>query len=146
MGEQLTEFKVMRQEAYDAKADGIVDSAEATVIGVTAGIGGINAYQVVMIDPITGVSIPADGTNNTHAGHVVGMALANIAEGEDGFIQQIGGVENLSWDLDPGEIYYLTVAGTISKTPPAIGFWQRIGIAKDSVTLIINLGEPIKVI
>ena len=139
-------FTLMTREKFDVDVDGIVDRAEATVIGVTAGIGGINAYQVVMIDPITGVSIPADGTNSTHAGHVVGMALTDINEGEDGYIQQIGEVENLSWDLDLGEIYYLVVAGTLSKTPPVIGFWQRIGIAKDSVTLIINLGEPVKVI
>jgi len=142
----MTSIKVMRQAGYDADADGIVDSAEATVIKVTAGIGGINAYQLVMIDPITGVSIPADGTNSTHAGHAVGMALANIAEDDDGFIQQIGEIENLAWDLDPGEIYYLAVAGTISKMPPVTGFWQHVGIAKDSVTLIINLGEPVKVI
>lgn len=139
-------FTLMTREKFDVNIDGIVDRAERTVIGVTAGIGGINAYQLVIIDPISGVSIPADGTNSTHAGLVIGMALVNIAEGEDGYIQQIGEVENISWNLDAGEIYYLAVAGTISKTPPAIGFWQQIGVAKDSVTLIINLSEPIKVI
>jgi hypothetical protein len=133
--------KVMLQSAYDANADGIVDR---TGITVTAGIGGINAYQVVLMST-SEEAIPADGSNSTHAGLVVGMAPVAIAEGSEGSIQQMGEIVNLDWDLDPGEIYYVGVAGTISKTPPTTGFWQRIGIAKDSVTLILNIGEAIKV-
>lgn len=111
---------------------------------ITAGTGGINAYQVVIIDPVSGTSVPADGTNVTHAGLVIGMATENIAEGEDGYVQQSGEIENLAWDLDPGNVYYLDVAGTISKTPPVSGFWQKIGVAIDSVTLALQIGEAIK--
>lgn len=132
----------MRRDAYDANDDGIIDR-----IGIvaTAGIGGINAYQVVLMST-SEEAIPADGSNSTHAGLVVGMAPTAIAEGEDGTVQQIGEIENVTWNLDPGEIYYVGVAGTIAKTPPTTGFWQKIGIAKDSVTLILNIGEAIKVI
>lgn len=142
----MTAISLMKSNAYDVNDDGIVDRSSSVCTSVVAGSGGINAYQVVLIDPITGVAIPADGTNSTHAGLVVGMATATIADGEDGTIQQIGKIENSAWDLDPGEIYYLGVAGTISKTPPEIGFWQKIGVAKDPVTLILNICEAIKVI
>lgn len=112
-------------------------------VSVTAGTGGIDAYQVVMMSGDT--CIPADGTNPTHAGLVFGMAVASIPEGEDGSIIMSGEIENHDWDLDPGEIYYVSLAGTINKTPPPSGFWQKLGVAKDSVTLMLNLGEPIKV-
>lgn len=111
---------------------------------IIAGTGGINAFQVVLVAP-PGEGIPADGTNETHAGLVVGLALDDITEGEQGFVQTSGEIRNPAWDLDPGETYYLAVAGAISKTPPEHGFWQRIGVAKDSETLIIMLSEPIVV-
>ncbi len=135
----------MLQDQYDTNADGIVDVAGGIQILATAGIGGVVAYQVVMMWT-DGTVIPADGENATHAGLTFGMATETIAEDAEGSIQIGGEIENLSWNLDPGEIYYLAIGGTISKTPPATGFWQKVGVAKDSVTLIISLGEPILIL
>jgi hypothetical protein len=141
----MTIISVMKRAAYDANNDGIVDRAHGAVM-ITAGPGGINAFQVVIMAPDGSFAIPADGSNYTHAGLVIGMATTDISDGEDGPIKTSGEVVNPDWDLDPGEIYYVGVAGTISKTPAATGFWQKIGVAKDSVTLIISIGEAIKVV
>lgn len=117
-----------------------------STITITAGTGGINAYQVVIVDPASGTSIPADGTNATHAGLVIGMATEPIAEDAEGDAQQTGSIENLAWDLDPGCQYFLVAGGAISKTPPSTGFWQKIGVALDSVTLILQIGEAIEIV
>jgi len=45
--------------------------------------------------------------------------------------------------LDPGEAYFLGSGGDLTLTPPGSGFFQKIGVAKDSVTLLIQLSEPV---
>ena len=109
------------------------------------GTGGVNGFQVVFFGS-DGMVYPADGENPTHAGLVVGMASAAIAEGENGLIQMAGEIENPAWALVPGAAYYLGMAGTMSTTPPESGFWQRIGVTKNSTTLVLNFSEPIKLV
>jgi hypothetical protein len=136
----------MLKSVYDTDANGVVDKAECISLAVTAGTGGISAFQVVIIDPDTQKSIPADGTNTTHAGIVAGMASSAISENASGQIVYTGDITNPAWSLVPGSAYYLSVAGSISQIPPTSGFWQQIGIAKSSTVLLIRLREPIVVI
>ena len=108
--------------------------------------GGLTAYQFVIIDPADGTAHCADGENPTHAGLAVGITAEGRAAGQPVTIQVAGEITNPSWDLDAGEIYYLALAGTISRTPPSRGFWQKVGTSKDRMTLIIKLSEPVLVI
>jgi hypothetical protein len=108
--------------------------------------GGLTAYQFVIIDPADGTAHCADGENPTHAGLVVGITAEGRAAGQPVTIQVAGEITNPLWDLYAGEIYYLAIAGTISRTPPSIGFWQKVGTAKNATTLIIRMGESILVV
>ena len=108
--------------------------------------GGLTAYQFVIIDPADGTAHCADGENPTHAGLAVGITAEGRAVGQPVTIQIAGEITNPLWDLDAGEIYYLALAGTISRTPPSRGFWQKVGTSKDRTTLIIKLSEPVLVI
>jgi hypothetical protein len=105
--------------------------------------GGLTAYQFVIIDPADGTAHCADGENPTHAGLAVGITAEGRAAGQPVTIQVAGEITNPLWDLYAGEIYYLAIAGTISRTPPSIGFWQKVGTAKNAATLIIRMGESI---
>lgn len=139
----MTTIPVMRRDCYDTDNDGIIDRSHGVFATIIAGVGGINAYQVVFIDPAAGCAFPADGTNQSHAGKVCGIAPEAIAEDEYGLVMHSGEIENPAWDLDPGEMYFLTTGGELTKTPPASGFAQKIGLAIDSVTLLIELGVPV---
>ena len=108
---------------------------------IFVGSGGLNAFQVCFI-ALDGTARPADGTNPTHAGKVVGLASTAQPEGEPAIIQLAGEIENPMWHLTPGEVYFLVTGGEISMTPPESGFVQKIGVAKTSTVLVINLGEP----
>lgn len=107
--------------------------------------GGLTAYQFVIIAP-DGTCHCADGENPSHAGLVVGITAEARAAEQPVTIQIAGEITNPLWELDAGEIYYLALAGTISRTPPSRGFWQKVGNAKNRTTLIIKLGEPVLVI
>ena len=109
-------------------------------INATAGVGGVTQYQVVMI--VNELLYPCDGNNNTHAGKAIGIAKENISAGNSGKVQIFGEVNNPSWNLTSGEIYLVSLAGTISLTP-GTGFFQKVGIAKTNKILILELGEAI---
>jgi hypothetical protein len=109
---------------------------------IFVGSGGVNGFQVVYLAS-NGTARPADGTNQTHAGKVIGLTTAAQSEGVPATIQLAGEIENIAWNLVAGEVYYLASGGEISQTPPDTGFVQRIGVAKTSTILVINLGEPV---
>jgi hypothetical protein len=109
---------------------------------IFVGSGGVNGFQVCIL-ALDGTVRPADGFNPTHAGRVIGLANSTQAKGIPAIIQLAGEIENLAWNLVAGEVYYLASGGEISLTPPDTGFVQRIGVAKTSTILVINLGEPV---
>ena len=113
-------------------------------VTATGGTGGVNAYQVVFATTTSDVQA-ANSAEPSHAGRVVGITTAAIAEGETGTVQQSGAITNPAWSLSPGEVYFLASGGNIGVNVPSSGFIQRIGTAKDTTTLIINMGEPIKI-
>jgi hypothetical protein len=122
----------------------MINPARGPVVSYPTGVGGVVAYRVVMLynDEIR----PANGENATHAGYVTGMALQTALEGVQCKVQTSGEITNPAWSLTPGAIYFVALGGTISATPPVVGFVQKIGLAKNATTLVISLGEAIKVI
>lgn len=112
---------------------GLVDS-------YTAGIGGINAGQVVFVTTTNTVQA-ANSSNVTHAGRVVGIASATTAESDTVRVQKAGSIICPVWNLTPGNIYYLGAGGDIASTPPTTGFVQKIGVAETSTKLVIQI-EP----
>lgn len=116
---------------------------EGVGVEVTAGTGGVQAFQVVMMAN-TGKIQAANGEEPSHAGRVVGMTTEAIAEDETGYCCQVGEITNPVWALTPGSSYYLVAGGEINLSPPNTGFIQQIGVSKNSTTLILQLGVPIK--
>ena len=111
-------------------------------ITVKGGVGGVNAFQLVIITLADTVQA-ANALEPSHAGRVVGMVTENIAEGVDGKAQTAGEVTNPLWNLVPGSAYFLASGGEIGVDIPVTGFIQRVGVAKNATKLLLSLSEPI---
>jgi len=108
----------------------------------TAGEGGLQAYQIVYIDTLNTIKT-ASALNPTHINRVVGITTETVNTGENINIRIVGEVTNENWELTPGATYFLSDGGEITTNIPITGFYQRIGKALNTTTLIMDMGEPI---
>lgn len=108
-----------------------------------AGLGGVIQYTFGYISNANTI-MTASSNNITHCGKVVGIILENKNEGEKVEIITGGEVVNPNWSLISGNSYYIGLGGDATNIAPTIGFVQKIGIAKNSNTLVIRLEQPIK--
>ena len=75
-------------------------------------------------------------------GKIVGINPATILNTFSGSVTQVGEVQNLLWAWTAGDRLYLNGI-SLSTTAPASGFSQFIGTAKNSTTIIVELGDPV---
>ena len=117
--------------------------ANETSLYCMAGVGGIPIYKVVYLSDYD-TALSADCSNITHFRKILGITTETKREGEQIQVKTIGKIVNTSWNLTPGNAYYVGHGGDITDTPPTVGFIQQVGMAKNINTLIIKLGLPIK--
>jgi hypothetical protein len=140
--DSMEKITVPLLSTIDGDQDGVMDSSSRLISLWEADEGDVAIFHAV-IQTESGKVITADGDNKTHCGKVVGFCLTLP---ESGFVQvqKAGPLENPNWNLDPGEVYFLSTGGEISKSPSQRGFIQKIGIAKSMTKMDIELGEPIR--
>lgn len=109
------------------------------------GIGGVLQYKVGYISNSDTI-MTASSNDLTHFNKVIGIILETKNQGESVKVQTGREVVNNTWNLVVGDSYYLGIGGNITNIAPITGFIQKIGMAKNSTTLSINLGTPIKLI
>ncbi len=154
--DELTELlKIVKASNSDEPGKFATDFAESmekidnafstTLLKVTAGTGGLQAYHVVFIGS-SGLAFTASNQNITHMGRVVGMTIEDIVEGEQGLVRRIGRIENPNWNLITGTPYFLGDGGEIIPYPPTSGFIQYVGVAESIHVLAFSLGIPIKIL
>lgn len=108
----------------------------------TVGPAGVKAYQVVML-LVDGTIAPADGTNVTHAGKVMGITLEDGLAGELVDVIRGGVVLNPGWTLSPSEQYFVGAGGDITNIAPTTGFSQVLGLAETPIALYLAVEAPI---
>lgn len=103
----------------------------------------VNAQEVILaFSPVTVTGREADSANLAHFGKVVGLAVSSTASGFSFPVVVTGEVTNPSWTWVAGNLIFLNGPG-LANTPPGSGFSQKIGMAKNSVTVVVELGEPV---
>jgi predicted RecA/RadA family phage recombinase len=114
----------------------------------TAGVGGVSAVDLLAAADLSAFTVViangniADSNNMAHCGHVIGIALSNIAAGFIGVVATSGEVTNPAWTWLRGDVLYLN--GTaLSTTPPSSGFLQQIAIAQATTKVIVDMGPAI---
>jgi hypothetical protein len=109
------------------------------------GVGGVLEYTLGYISNVNTI-MTASSNNITHCNKVIGFIIETKSQGEIVKIKNQGELINTSWNLISGNVYYLGNGGGITNITPTNGFIQKVGIAKNSTTLLIDLGQPIKLI
>lgn len=110
-------------------------------ISYLVGTGGVLKGSVVFLTPSANIML-ANSNNSSHADRIVGLSLSNADENSTSLVRFTGNISNESWSLTAGSIYYLGYGGSLTTTIPVIGFIQKIGLAINPTTLILQIGNP----
>jgi hypothetical protein len=117
--------------------------------GVSGGGGGGATVEIVSVEPVAKYSPVcsdgrvADSNDLSSLGRVAGVSADEAAGPGFPFkVQVVGEISNEAWSWSAGDIVYLNGTG-LSTSAPASGFIQRIGAAKNSSTIVINLSDPV---
>lgn len=100
------------------------------------------AQTIAAYLPINSDGVLADSSLITQRGKLIGLTIEPINLGDAGDVVTQGEVDNPSWSWIAGDRLFLN-GTTISNTPPVSGFVQRIGTAKSSTKINIEIQEAI---
>lgn len=109
-------------------------------VGLTTGVAGavLNGHIVVAVNA-DGLLIPADGTDITVLGNVVGVIEHAYNAGATVSVRQSGVIDNLGWSWTPNIPVFVGPNGSLEQTlSPGVKFSQVIGIALTSTKIHIK--------
>lgn len=114
--------------------------------GLPGAIGGVVSVtastNIPAFSAITSAGDRADSSNILHFGKIIGITKTIVFSGFIVEICQIGELENLNWAWITGQEIFLN-GNSLSSVSPISGFVQRLGIAKNSTTIIVELESPV---
>jgi len=91
---------------------------------------------------VTATGAIANSGNAAHRGKIIGVSSEAIANGFVGKLVNEGELTNPSWTWNRGDVLYLN--GTaLSTTPPTSGFLQKIGVARATTVIVVELGQSV---
>lgn len=101
----------------------------------------ISQYQVVAL--ISGSAEIADSSNMNYFDAVSGICIAGTLAGASCPIQYTGEISDTAWTWVPNVPIFLGTLGTLTQTPPSVGFSQQIAIPLSATTILISIANPI---
>jgi hypothetical protein len=99
----------------------------------------LNGQKLLMIS--NGQAYLFDPSDESNADRVLGFSTHAADQGDQVTIQRTGPLSSMV--LTPNATYYAGPSGSITPIVPASGLVLRVGMAKDSSTLLIDIGIPI---
>jgi hypothetical protein len=140
----VTNDELMTKDIYDANNNNIVDEAEVIAIVYVAGEN-LTKGDVIWVHT-DGKAYKASSSNVNIMNKVVGFSKEDATAGNNVLIEGSGSLTVTAWSLLPGESYFLSINGGISLYPPDLTsvFIQRVGVAINSTTIEVNIGEAIR--
>ena len=73
----------------------------------------------------------------------VGISMAAVSSGEDVTLQSGSKMIVTGAGWTPGGIIYTSTNGTLTQAEPTTGFSQKLGIAHNAETILIDISRPI---
>ncbi len=93
---------------------------------------------------INGKAMIADNNTTTHKSLPKSISSESKLKDEIIKIQRIGKLIKAGWELSVNSTYFLSANGEITNAIPTKGFLQRIGVAINSDTLVMDQGIAVK--
>jgi hypothetical protein len=91
---------------------------------------------------VTSTGLRANSSTFAHFGKVIGIIIAAVNLGFSGDVTVIGEVQNLGWSWTAGDVIFLN-GNSLASSAPVSGFSQKIGTAKNSTTIVVELETPV---
>ena len=104
----------------------------------------ISALQLVTASSSTEVKIAEPAVFNT--AKVLGVAFQGGITGFDGRIILSGVLEDPIFNYPVNDLLYLGTNGTITNTPPVVGFSVTVGYSLGNGSIFIKIEEPIELV
>lgn len=101
----------------------------------TSDIGGNRA-----VGTVNGYAVYADCSTGVIA---VGISMVAVSSGEDVILQSGSKMTVTGAGWTPGGTIYVSTNGTLTQTEPTSGFSQKLGVAHDAETILIDISRPI---
>jgi hypothetical protein len=111
--------------------------------GPTGGLITLSVFEnIPAFSPVISTGFIANSSSLTHIGKVIGVNPIAIANGFSGAVAVSGEVNNPAWVWVAGQVIFLN-GSSLSSVAPVSGFSQKIAVAKNSTTVVIELGDPV---
>jgi hypothetical protein len=94
-------------------------------------------------DFVTAGGARADSDNLAHLGHIAGMTPEAVLSGFVAHLVSMGEVTNSGWSWAANAKLFLNGTG-LSTVAPSTGFSQIVALSRNSDTVIIQLGDPVR--
>jgi hypothetical protein len=91
---------------------------------------------------ITVTGFKANSNNIAHYGKVIGIVQIATLTGFIASAVDEGEIQNPTWTWTPGAKLFIN-GTSISTTPPASGFSQKVAVAENANTIIVGLEQPV---
>lgn len=98
--------------------------------------------HTVVIMASGGVAKASSSTPN-HSSKVIGMTYHAVSSGQNVKVVTSGRVVEPTWSWITGSPIFLSTNGTLTQTPPSLGFILQVGVAVSPTTINIALKQPL---
>lgn len=141
----LTSLTDAQTLEYDAPTDSFVnaDIVKPSVdTSFASSAGGVNIGQLVF--SLSSYVSPASSNDTGQFGKVIGIATSQAKKLDDPVSVRLSGVVTTTNNaLVKGTTYYVGIGGSVTSTPPGVGYSQKVGVAVSPTELALNIEQPI---
>ncbi|WP_156370475.1 hypothetical protein [Acidovorax sp. Leaf84] len=109
---------------------------------VPVGATPLSGHSIVAVDA-GGELIPADSTNPTHPGTVLGLLASAYSPGEDASVQTGFVIEHSGWNWAPGFLFVGSGGQPVQVLPPGAVFSQTVGKVLSPTRVLVDIQPPI---
>ncbi|GKS73653.1 hypothetical protein AVME950_02175 [Acidovorax sp. SUPP950] len=111
---------------------------------VTVGAVPLSGHSAVACNS-AGLLVPADSTNPSHRGAVLGLVADAYSPGDEAVVQTAYVLEHAGWTWAPGPVFVGTAGQPTQTLPIGALFSQALGQALSATRVLVDVQPPITI-